>query len=71
MIVFSIHPLSVLLGFFIGYMVTATIWIFVESKPKDNDAFSRGWNYGYEYGKGVGRSEMLKELEKKKEGDQE
>jgi len=69
MIVFSIHPLSVLLGFFIGYMVIAAIWIWTGSH--DNGDFSRGWDRGYEYGKGIGRSEMLKELKKKKEGAQE
>ena len=69
MIVFNIHPPSVLLGFFIGYMVIAAIWIWLSSHDKGD--FKNGWDRGYEYGKGIGRSEMLKELEKKKEGEQE
>lgn len=68
MIVISIHPFSVLIGSAAGVIAIGAIWIWTIYHDKGD--FERGWDCGYEYGKGIGRSEMLRELERDKEGAQ-
>ena len=52
MIAISIHIPSVLIGFVIGYIVVATLWISIT----ENDAsWGNGWHYGYRSGIEEGR----------------
>ena len=43
MIEFSIHPPSILIGFFIGYAVIATIFLLFYFSEKWHNGFSEGW----------------------------
>ena len=47
MIAISIHIPSVFIGFLIGYIVLATLWILSVSKDA---SWGNGWDYGYRSG---------------------
>lgn len=49
MIEFSIHPPSILIGFFIGYAVIATIFLLFYFSEKWHNGFSQGWEAGKKF----------------------
>ena len=64
MIELTIHVPSIFIGFFIGYVVVATVMICVTSK--DRGDFAAGWDRGCEYGRNDERAKI--EREKQKDG---
>lgn len=66
MIAISIHIPSVLIGFVIGYIVFATLWILIT----ENDAsWGNGWDYGYRSGIEEGRKREIERNAKMEEGE--
>ena len=49
MIEFSIHPPSILIGFFIGYVAIATIFILICFSEKWDNGFNEGWKAGKKF----------------------
>ena len=47
MITIHLHGLSIFIGFMIGYMVIAAVWIY--DSTKDTGEFDRGWKACDEY----------------------
>lgn len=47
MIAISIYIPSVFIGFLIGYIVLATLWLLITSKDA---SWGSGWDYGYRSG---------------------
>lgn len=61
MIDISIHLPSVVIGFFIGYMIIAALWIFLIER--DGGRFEQGWDCGCKYGREDERKMMKKEAQ--------
>lgn len=60
MIVISIHIPSVFIGFLIGYIVLATLWILISAKDA---SWGNGWDCGYRSGIEEGRKREKRERE--------
>lgn len=71
MIAISIHIPSVAIGFLIGYIVLATLWILISAKDA---SWGSGWDLGYRSGIEEGRKREKREREqnaKMEEGETE
>lgn len=71
MIAISIHIPSVAIGFLIGYIVLATLWILISAKDA---SWGSGWDFGYRSGIEEGRKREKREREqnaKMEEGETE
>ena len=66
MIAISIHIPSVLIGFLIGYIVVATLWISITEKDA---SWGNGWGYGYKSGIEEGRKREREQNAKMEEGE--
>lgn len=66
MIAISIHIPSVLIGFVIGYIVFATLWISITEKDA---SWGNGWDYGYRSGIEEGRKREREQNAKMEEGE--
>ena len=48
MITISLHVPSIIIGFFLGYVLVAALFLWFEMQ--DRGDFAAGWDAGYEYG---------------------
>ena len=61
MIEFSIHMPSVLIGFFMGYVVLATVFLMIGFGDRWHTAFSTGWDCGKKYAEDRAKEKREKE----------
>lgn len=54
----TIHIGSLLLGFFLGYVAIATVFLTISFDNRRSEGFSEGWKYGCEYGEKLKKGEQ-------------